>query len=93
METHNLTTQQKDFIQEMVERVAQDLFNRFEVGAKKYGNDIIDDYTIEQHIQNEREELYDALTYNKAIEVLVAQLKAKVSELEDENARLKRFDK
>lgn len=84
-----MTDQQKNFIHEMVERVAQDLFERFEVGAKKYGNDIVDDYTVEEHIENERQELYDALTYNKATEILVARLKARLSELEDENARLR----
>lgn len=43
---------------------------RYMAGVRKYKSHIVDDYSIEEHIENLEQELFDALAYLHAIRLL-----------------------
>lgn len=86
-----ITEEHTYFLNRLMDRYNIEYPARYKVGVEKYKSTIHIDYTIPEHIKNLREELYDALAYLEAIDILFEhimneneQLKARVKELEDE---------
>jgi len=71
----------KEFVYGMIDEYADDQVRRFPVGVKKYGNHILDDYTIEEHIVNLKEEHRDADAYTYAIDIKVKQMQEEIKRL------------
>jgi len=88
---NNLPDDLKEFVHSMIDEYIKDQTKRFPAGVHKYGNHIINDYTIEEHIANLKEEHRDADAYTKAIEILVGKLRDENAELRAANEQLKEY--
>lgn len=78
----DLSDEQRRFLDSFTDNFLIKYPTRYIVGVKKYKSTIHKDYTIEEHIDNAEEEMFDGLAYIHAMRYLVADLRA-------ENAGLK----
>ncbi len=78
-----MTDQQTYFLNRLMDRYNIEYPVRYKVGVEKYKSTIHVDYTIPEHIKNLREELYDAMAYLEAIDILFEKMTQKITELEE----------
>lgn len=67
-----MSEEQKWFLDRLMQRFME-YPNRYQIGVNKYKSTIHKDYTVKQHINNLREELFDAFAYLEAIECILEQ--------------------
>jgi hypothetical protein len=65
-----MSDEQQQFLDEFMDNFNMKYPPRYKVGVMKYKSTIHKDYTVEEHINNLEEELFDALAYLHAIRVI-----------------------
>jgi len=71
-----MTDSQQEFLDSFMDNFNLKYPPRYIEGVRKYKSHIVDDYTVEEHIENLEQELFDALAYLHAIRILTAELRA-----------------
>ena len=61
---------QSEFLDSFMDNLNLKYPPRYLAGVRKYKSHIVEDYTIDEHINNLEEELFDALAYLHAIRLL-----------------------
>ena len=80
---------QLDFLNHYLDYIQTHYPPRYMRGVKKYKTTISEDYSAEELIDNNLEELLDAFAYSLASLKKIERLNARISELENEIVRLK----
>jgi len=93
MNKYDIGDEQARFLEEYLDFIQIHYPPRYLAGVRKYKTTLTEDYTAEELVDNAVEEIMDNLAYTLAAKHQIAKLRARISELEDENARLKRFDR
>ena len=65
-----MNNNQQQFLDDFMDNFNMKYPPRYITGVMKYKNTIHKDYTIEEHIENLEEELFDALAYLHAIRLM-----------------------
>lgn len=66
-------TETNDFLDSFMKNLNDKYPPRYLEGVKKYKNHIVKDYTVEKHIDNIEQELFDALAYLHALRLIREQ--------------------
>lgn len=68
--TKSMDKSQSEFLDSFMDNFNMKYPPRYLAGVRKYKNHIVDDYTIDEHIENLEQELFDALAYLHAIRMM-----------------------
>lgn len=79
---------QKQFLDDFMDNFNTKYPIRYKAGVKKYNSVIHQDYTIEEHLENTEQELFDGLAYVHALKYLVEALRKENEELKKINEKL-----
>lgn len=89
MTKYDISDEQARFLDEYLDFVQIHYPVRYLQGVKKYKSTLTEDYSAEELVDNGIEEVLDNLAYMLAAKHQIGRLRGRISELEDELARLK----
>jgi len=92
MNKYNIDDESAEFLESFMDNFNMKYPPRMIAGVNKYKSVIHKNYTVEEHLENTEQELFDGLAYVHALKYLVrdlrseiVELKARIKELEDES--------
>jgi hypothetical protein len=68
--TEAMNSEQQQFLDDFMNNFNMKYIPRYKAGVMKYKSTIHKDYTIDEHIENLEQELFDALAYLHAIRLM-----------------------
>jgi len=83
MNKYDIDDDSAEFLESFMDNFNLKYPPRMVAGVKKYKTVIHKDYSIEEHIENLEQELFDALAYLHALRILVAELRASNEQLNE----------